>query len=508
MSIPTDDGDAVKHAMDIDKDNDGLVEICDVEGLDEIRYQLDGMGYKTTDSEVVAAITTGCPSTGCRGYELARSLDFMASDSYRPATNKATYTTGNGWQPIGDNPMPFVATFDGNGHTISNLIIARRGTAFIGLFGRTGSGAKIANLGLLDLNTTGQTSVGGLVGENDGTITNSYATGTVSGAGDRFIGGLVGASRGMITNSYATGSVVGTASTSAVGGLVGASSGMITNSYVMARSVSGSGFSIGGLVGNNTGSVANSYVTAGSVSGSGSSVGALIGNNSRSINHSYWQEGSASRAGSNVAADTEKTAEMLTSPTGAAGIYSSWSPNDWDFGNSNQYPALEYAKDTNTDYQTCSDTPPQTGIDQPQCRTLLPYQGMNIGDSSLRESLRELRISRVTANFAPSFGVSTNNYVVTIDLPTGTTEYGIVLRLRAYNSDAEIQIFKAGDSTDYFENRRSGQSSSRIIVGEGTKLTIRVSEPNTDYTLTFRVRVGPLPGIRVRTKVFLEGPLQ
>ena len=290
-------------------------------------------------------------------------------------------------------------------------------------------------------------------------------------------------------------------------------SGMITNSYVMARSVSGSGFSIGGLVGNNTGSVANSYVTAGSVSGSGSSVGALIGNNSRSgltivIGKKVLR---VVEAGSNVAADTRKTAEMLTSPTEAAGIYSSWSPNDWDFGNSNQYPALKYAKDTDTDdtdYRTCSDTPPQTGIDQPQCRTLLPYQGINIGNSSLRESLRELRISRVTANFAPSFGVSTNNYVVTIDLPTGTTEYGIVLRLRAYNSDAEIQIFKAGDSTDYFENRRSGQSSSRIIVGEGTKLTIRVSEPNTDYTLTFRVRVGPLPGIRVRTKVFLEGPLQ
>ena len=265
----------------------------------------------------------------------------------------------------------------------------------------------------------------------------------------------------------------------------------------MARSVSGSGFSTGGLVGNNTGSVANSYVTAGSVSGSGSSVGALVGNNGRSINHSYWQEGSASRGGTRgVAADTRKDhAEMLTSPTRVAGIYSAWSASAWDFGNSNQYPALKYAKDTDTDYQTCSDTPPQTGIDQPQCRTLLPYQGMDIGDSGLRESLRELRISRVTANFAPSFGVSTNNYVVTIDLPTGTTEYGIVLRLRAYNSDAEIQVFKAGDSTDYFENRRSGQSSSRIIVGEGTKLTIRVSEPNTDYTLTFRVRVGPLPGI-------------
>ena len=223
LNIPTDDRDDVKHAMDIDKDDDGLIEICDVEGLDEMRHQLDGMGYKTTDSEMVTAMTAGCPSNGCIGYELARSLDFMASDSYRPATNKATWTTGNGWQPIGDDSMLFVATFDGNGHTISNLIIARRGTSFIGLFDSIASGAKIANLGLLDLNTIGQTSVGSLVGQNEGRITNSYATGTVSGIGDRFIGGLVGGSSGMITNSYATGSVVGTASTSAIGGLVGAS---------------------------------------------------------------------------------------------------------------------------------------------------------------------------------------------------------------------------------------------------------------------------------------------
>ena len=75
--------------------------------------------------------------------------------------------------------------------------------------------------------------------------------------------------------------------------------------------------------------------------------------------------------------------------------------------------------------------------------------------------------------------------MVTINLPAGTTEYDITLRLRAYNPDAEIQIFKAGDSTNYFEGKMSGQSSSRITVGAGTRLTIRVSEPNTDYTLTF-----------------------
>ena len=137
---------------------------------------------------------------------------------------------------------------------------------------------------------------------------------------------------------------------------------------------------------------------------------------------------------------------------------------------------------------------------------------MNIGDrdSGLREGLRKLDISRVNIEgFNTPLGVSTNNYVVTIFLPDGTIKYDIVLRLEAYNPDAEIQIFRGGDdSTNYFEGKMSGQSSSGITVGEGTKLTIKVNESNTDYTLTFAVRVGPLPGIRVRTKVFLEGSLQ
>ena len=70
----------------------------------------------------------------------------------------------------------------------------------------------------------------GSLGRSGGTITNSYATGSVSGVSS--VGGLVGYQRsgGTITNSYATGSVTGTGNN--VGGLVGRSGGTITNSYV------------------------------------------------------------------------------------------------------------------------------------------------------------------------------------------------------------------------------------------------------------------------------------
>ena len=414
FSITADDGDGVAQAMDIDKDGDGLIEICDLEGLDAMRYVLDGSSYQVDATATTS--TVGCPSSGCRGYELTRSLDFMDDDSYRKATNRITWTAGRGWVPIGPSGAmdAFRATLDGNGYTISNLMIDRGGTSNIGLFGyaqlpigdnppRT----SIANLGLLNVNITGRFYVGSLAGQIAGTvIINSYATGSVSGIED-LVGGLVGRTTGIIMNSYAAVSV--SAPSGNAGGLVGDHDGRrtIRNSYATGR-VEGSGNNRGGLVGFNSSriTIENSYAT-GLVSGSGSNVGGLVGRNSATINDSYWLGSSASSGGTGVDANAEKTAEMLTSPirpgTTPTDVYYDWSTDDWDFGTSNQFPALKYAKSTDTNNPACSDTPPQTSSDQPQCRTLLPHQGMNIEDSDLREGLRELRISGVTASFEPPF---------------------------------------------------------------------------------------------------------
>ena len=126
--------------------------------------------------------------------------------------------------------------------------------------------------------------VGGLVGNNYGTITNSYSTGSVTGRGID-VGGLVGVLiNGSITNSYATGSVTG--SGNVVGGLVGSNGwGTITNCY-STGSVTGTSY-VGGLVGNNGGTITNSYAT-GSVTGSGNGVGGLVGyNDNGTITNSY-----------------------------------------------------------------------------------------------------------------------------------------------------------------------------------------------------------------------------
>ena len=120
--------------------------------------------------------------TAGKHFVLTVSLD-QGSVGYH-AIASPTANAGSGWQPIGYGLLSnFAGTFDGGGHTISGLTINRGNTDSVGLFGRTGSGSVIRNIGLVGGSVTGANDVGALVGLNDrSNIYNVYATGSVSGA--------------------------------------------------------------------------------------------------------------------------------------------------------------------------------------------------------------------------------------------------------------------------------------------------------------------------------------
>ncbi len=96
-------------------------------------------------------------------------------------------------------------------------------------------------------------AAGGFVGDNqDGTISNSYATGAVSTTnGDVTRGGFAGFNLGSITNSYATGAVTANdASLAMLGGFTGGNLGDITNSHATGNVTTNAAFAIaGGFVG-------------------------------------------------------------------------------------------------------------------------------------------------------------------------------------------------------------------------------------------------------------------
>ena len=101
---------------------------------------------------------------------------------------------------------------------------------------------------------------GGLIGRNIyGTVTWCYATGAVTGGTDYSAncnGGLVGYnSSGTISQSYATGSV--TTGVDLAGSLVGANDGTVSQCYAVGE-VSGAEY-VGGLVGNGAAGVSDSY---------------------------------------------------------------------------------------------------------------------------------------------------------------------------------------------------------------------------------------------------------
>ena len=219
----------------------------------------------------------------------ATGLDDITSGlSGRYALANNLTLSGN-FTPIG-NGSTFSGVFDGLGHTISGLAITNSAAADVGLFGV--SSGTIRNVGLLGGSVSGSSvgaDIGGLVGDNSGTIGNVFTTASVSGlGGGEWIGGLVGdnESSGTINNAYATGAVNGSSYTANIGGLVGTNYGSIRNAYATGA-VSGSyGGSteddIGGLVGYNMGTIANAYATGGVSWGSaagtyGNYIGGLVG---------------------------------------------------------------------------------------------------------------------------------------------------------------------------------------------------------------------------------------
>lgn len=144
----------------------------------------------------------------------------------------------------------------------------------------------------------GGDNVGGLVGQNyHGTITSCYATGDVTGNAyvGGLIGQNVGAN---ISLCYSTGMVTGRAETYGgsnyaeyIGGLVGINNGNITDCYSKGYA-SGDRF-VGGLIGQNYngGHVTNCYSTGYVLGAGGPSIAALVGYNQDSyITSCFWDK--------------------------------------------------------------------------------------------------------------------------------------------------------------------------------------------------------------------------
>ena len=151
------------------------------------------------------------------------------------------------FEPIGTAENRFLGYFEGGGYTISNLTIDRPTNENVGLFGYTETSARIVNVKLTNVDITGKTAVGGIAGKNYAQISYSSVSGIVR-ANTMYLGGVAGDNYGMISYSTSTAEVKGNGAYH-VGGLVGFANSYntITNSYATGP-VSGQS-TVGGLVG-------------------------------------------------------------------------------------------------------------------------------------------------------------------------------------------------------------------------------------------------------------------
>jgi hypothetical protein len=256
-----------------------------------------------------------------------------------------TADEGKGWQPIGTWSLSaFTGAFDGQGHEIRDLFINRPNQSPVGLFGYTGEEGSIKDTNMVDVTVTGYYYVGGLVGFNNGIVTNSYSTGNVSGTVG-MVGGLVGKNTGTVNNSYSTTGVSGVVNT---GGLVGDNwRGTVSNSY-STGSVIGSSC-VGGLVAySNNGTVSNSYST-GIVTGY-EDVGGMVGRNYEgTASNSFWNTETSGQATSDGGTG-KTTAEMrdLVTFSGAGWNICTVAPGStnstctWNIVNGVTYPFLSW----------------------------------------------------------------------------------------------------------------------------------------------------------------------
>ena len=236
-------------------------------------------------------------------YVVTQSFSVAAAIGSTYVSGAFTGTFDGGGFTISGLTKPLFDVIDGDesspNTTISNLTLeaAVGGVSGEGILAiEAWSGTVIDDVhGIGNVNGGANDDVGGLVGYSEGAITNSSATGNVSGID--YVGGLVGWLEGgaTISNSYATGDVTGNDN---VGGLVGFSAGTITDSSYETGVVTGND-NVGGLVGVSGGTITDSSNATGDVTGSVEYIGGLVGwlEEGATISNSYAKTGTVTGIG-------------------------------------------------------------------------------------------------------------------------------------------------------------------------------------------------------------------
>lgn len=204
-------------------------------GISKLDYFIDDDGTYLVYTEAglrawAARVSSGGNATNCK----------LMADIVLPYTNA---TTAN-WEPVGTEANPYTGTFDGNGHSIIEMMIVKPGGENVGFIGYL-DGGVVKNLSFSQrasndflTNVYGAKNVGTVVGTNrNGMVVNcrsfalirAYSSSSSYNVEDAILGGIVGCNLAKGGNAYViacefTGRVLYGLGGSYLGGIVGMSS--------------------------------------------------------------------------------------------------------------------------------------------------------------------------------------------------------------------------------------------------------------------------------------------
>ena len=176
------------------------------------------------------------------------------------------------WNPIGDKTNIFNGTFDGNGKTVSGLYYNNSENNYVGLFARVSERGVVKNVTVTKSYFCGYYHVAGIVGLNEGTVTDCVNRAMMDC--DGYSGGIVGNNQGNISNCLNYGTIHGSGNQ---GGIAGYNSGCV-ELCGNEGSISTGWMHAGGIVGDNTGTVRNCWNT-GDVYAKKNCAGGIAGSN-------------------------------------------------------------------------------------------------------------------------------------------------------------------------------------------------------------------------------------
>lgn len=210
----------------------------------------------------VFAQFAGGTGSGGDPYQISNCTQLQSMADYKSSSfiliqdidcsDTVNWNSGSGFLPVGNDyfTTPFTGTFNGDGHVIRDLFINRPGTTGVGLFGW--AQGNIQKVGLENVKITGLDRVGAIAGDMAiATVSESFATGTVTAGGGSGGGGLFGRidifASATDCYSYVTTSAAGGSNAGGIAGFTLA--GLSTGIYDSFSSGPVSGGAYGGISG-------------------------------------------------------------------------------------------------------------------------------------------------------------------------------------------------------------------------------------------------------------------